>query len=148
MNGRQLAQINVARLVAPLDSPVVAEFVAGLDPVNARADASPGFIWRLQTVDGNATSINMFNDDQVIVNMSVWESAEALFDFVYRGDHAGFLRRRREWFERPDEAMVALWWVPAGHIPTVDEGVRQLERLRAEGPGDEVFTLRQLSGRS
>ena len=117
--GYELAQVNIARLRAPIDSPELAGFVAELDPVNAAADAAPGFIWRLQTEDGNATSVRAFEWDQagsagVIVNMSVWRSVEELAAFVYSGSHAAVLRRRREWFERMAEAYTCCWWVPAG----------------------------------
>jgi hypothetical protein len=143
-----LAQVNVGRLVAPLDSPQLAGFVAGLDPVNAVADAAPGFVWRLQTEDGNATAIRAFERDAegadggILINMSVWESVEALAAFVYGEAHLAVLRRRREWFERMTDAYTALWWVPRGHIPTVREAEDRVKRLRAHGPGPEAFTLR------
>ena len=121
-----LAQVNVARLRAPLDSPLLADFVADLDPVNATADAAQGFLWRLQTEDGNATSVRAFEWDAagsagVLVNMSVWESVEALAGFVYSGAHRQVLQRRRRWFERMAEAYTALWWIPRGHVPTTQE---------------------------
>lgn len=144
-----LAQLNIARLLAPLDSPQLADFVAALEPVNALADGSPGFVWRLQTEDGDATSIRAFDDDMLIVNMSVWESAEALADFVYRSDHRSVLRRRREWFERMDEAYVVLWWVPAGHLPSIEEAKERLARLRNDGSSPHAFTFRSpVLGRS
>lgn len=138
-----LAQVNVARLRAPLDAPELADFVAALDPVNALADAAPGFVWRLQTDEGDATSIRAFDDDMIIVNMSVWESLEALRDFVYRSDHRTFLARRREWFDRMDAPMVALWWVPAGHRPTVSEAKERLDALDRLGATPEVFSFRR-----
>jgi hypothetical protein len=143
-----LAQVNIARLRAPIDSPVLAGFVAELDPVNAVADAAPGFIWRLQTEDGNATSVRAFEWDQdgsagVIVNMSVWESVEALAAFVYSGRHVAVLRRRREWFELMGEAYSALWWIPAGTLPTTDDAEERVRSLRAHGPAPQAFTLRQ-----
>jgi hypothetical protein len=143
-----LAQVNIARLRAPIDSPVLADFVAELDPVNAVADAAPGFIWRLQTADGNATSVRAFEWDQagsagVIVNMSVWASVEALAAFVYSGPHVAVLRRRREWFELMGEAYSALWWVPAGALPTTDDAEERVRSLRAHGPAPHAFTLRQ-----
>jgi heme-degrading monooxygenase HmoA len=138
-----LAQVNVAHLRAPLDAPELAEFVANLDPVNALADAAPGFVWRLQTEDGNATAVRVLGDDMLIVNMSVWESLEALSAFVYGGAHRDVMRRRREWFERLAEAHVALWWIPAGGRPTVAEAERRLVRLRAHGPTVDAFTFRQ-----
>jgi hypothetical protein len=146
--GYDLAQVNIARLRAPIDSPELASFVAELDPVNAVADATPGFVWRLQTEDGNATSVRAFEWDQagsagVIVNMSVWESVEALAAFVYAGPHAAVLRRRREWFERMAEAYSALWWVPAGARPTTADAEDRVASLRAHGPTPHAFTLRR-----
>jgi hypothetical protein len=138
-----LAQINVGRLLAPVDSPVVAEFMAALDPVNALADASPGFVWRFQTEDGNATAVRPYDDESILINMSVWESIDPLRYFVYRSQHTDYLRRRREWFDRMDDAIVALWWIPAGHIPSLEEGVARLDRLRAHGPTEAAFTFRQ-----
>jgi hypothetical protein len=114
-----LAQVNIGRLRAPLDSPTLAGFVAQLEPINVLADGSPGFVWRLQTEDGNATAIRVFDD--LMVNMSVWESIDALAAFVYRSGHIEVMQRRREWFERMAVAYQCLWWVPAGHIPTVGE---------------------------
>jgi hypothetical protein len=136
-----LAQVNVARLAAPLDSPRLAEFVAALDPINALADDAPGFVWRLQTEDGDATSIRAFDDDMILVNLSVWGSIEALGDFVYRSRHAGVMRRRREWFEAM-ETYLALWWIEPGHVPTVAEASERLDRLAADGPTPFAFTFR------
>ena len=144
MSSHQLAQINVARLLAPIDAPETADFVAALEPVNGRADRSPGFVWRLQTESGDATSVQAFDDPLVIVNLTVWESIEALEAFAYReASHLAVLRRRREWFERHTEAPTALWWVPTGHIPTVAEALDRLARLRAEGPTARAFTFRE-----
>ena len=137
----RLAQLNIGRIRAPLDSPQLAHFVAALEPINALADKSPGFVWRLQTDEGDATSIRAFDDDMLLVNMSVWESLDALSAFVYRSDHRPVMLRRREWFERPADAFVVLWWVPADHIPTVDEAKERLEVLREHGPGPEAFTF-------
>jgi Domain of unknown function (DUF3291) len=138
-----LAQVNVARLLAPIESPEIAGFVAALDPVNARADRAAGFVWRLQTEAGNATAVHAFDDPLVIVNLSVWESLEALEAFAY-GDqgHRAVLRRRREWFERHLESHTALWWIPAGTTPNVTEAVDRLEHLRAHGPTRRAFTFR------
>jgi hypothetical protein len=142
-----LAQVNIGRLRAPLDRPVLAGFMAALDPVNALADAAPGFVWRLQTEDGNATAVRAFEWDQagsagVIMNMSVWESVEALAAFVYSDGHRQVLRRRREWFERMEVAYTALWWVPRGHTPTTGEAEDRIRHLRLHGPTPEAFTLR------
>ena len=142
MTAHHLAQLNVARARGPLDGPVMAEFMAALEPINGLGDASPGFVWRLQTDDGDATSLRPFDDDRMIVNLTVWESVEALADFVFRTHHADYLRRRREWFERLAEPETVLWWVPAGTIPTVEEAIARLHHLRAHGPTAEAFTFR------
>jgi uncharacterized protein DUF3291 len=139
--GFHIAQINVALPKAPVDSPLLEEFVAALDPINAIADASPGFVWRLQTEDGNATAIRPFEDERILVNMSVWESIDALADFVYRSGHLNVMRRRREWFERT-VMHIALWWVPAGHIPSVAEAAERLDYLREHGPTPYAFTFK------
>ena len=138
----QLAQVNVARLREPLDAPETAEFVANLEPVNALADAAPGFVWRLQTEDGDATAVRVFDDDMLIVNMSVWQSLEALSAFVYGSGHREVLRRRREWFDRLADAHVALWWIETGTRPTVAEAERRLVHLRTLGPTPVAFTFR------
>jgi hypothetical protein len=142
MSGYHLAQLNIGRLLAPLESSQLAPFVEALEPINALADGTPGFVWRLQTEDGDATAIRAFDDDMLIVNMSVWESVEALADFVYRSDHLSVMRRRREFFEQMAEAFMVLWWVPAGHRPSVDEAKDRLERLRRDGPTPEAFMFR------
>jgi hypothetical protein len=138
-----LAQFNIARLRAPLTDPVMSGFVSGLDRINALADASPGFIWRLaEGPEGDATTVRPLDPD-VIVTMSVWDSVESLRAFSYQSAHLDYLRRRRDWFQPPDfPASLVLWWVPAGHIPTVREGCDRLERVAA-GPSPEAFTLRR-----
>jgi Domain of unknown function (DUF3291) len=146
--GYHLAQVNIGRLLAPVDSPQLAGFMAGLDPVNAIADAAPGFVWRLQTQDGNATSVTGFEWDAadsagVIINMSVWESVEALAAFVYSGPHVAVLRRRREWFQKMAQAYTALWWIPAGTLPAVADAEEAIRHLRAHGPTPRAFTLRE-----
>ena len=141
--GYHLAQYNLARLLAPLDHPQIADFVANLQRVNTLGDRSPGFVWRLQTDDGTSTSVRVRGDELVIVNFTVWESVEALFEFTYRSEHAEMYRRRREWFEAPTEAYLVLWWVPAGHIPTVEEADERLDYLRAHGPTPHAFTFKQ-----
>jgi hypothetical protein len=143
MSTHQLAQVNVGRIVGPIDSEVMAGFVAKLDEINALAEATPGFVWRLKTEDGDATAIRPYEDDRIIVNMSVWESVEALHGYVYRSAHVDVMRRRREWFERMTESFMTLWWVPAGHRPTVAEAVARLETLRANGPTPPAFTFRE-----
>ena len=135
----ELAQMNVARLRAPLDSPQLADFVGALDRINAIADGSPGFVWRLQDDSGNATALHPMGED-IIINMSVWQDPQSLQAFVYRGDHVGVMRRRREWFEKMDLYLV-LWWVPSGHRPTAEEGIGRLNLLRSRGPSAEAFTF-------
>jgi hypothetical protein len=144
MTGFHLAQVNVGRVVGPLDSPELAEFMARLPEINALADESPGFVWRLVD-DGGADSTSIRpddHDDMLLINCSVWESVEALRQYIYHSDHLRFLARRREWFQRLSEPHLALWWVPAGHVPTAAEAMDRLARLRAEGPGPEAFTFR------
>ena len=136
-----LAQVNIALLCAPLDSPQLADFVAALEPVNALADGSTGFVWRLQTEDGDATAIRPVADERILVNLCVWESREALADYVYRSAHTAVMRQRREWFEQMQELYVALWWVPAGHRPMVAEAKERLEHLRRHGPSPTAFTF-------
>ena len=137
-----LAQLNVGRLLAPLESETLAGFVAALEPINALADGHPGFIWRLQTDAGDATSIRPTEDDLFLINMSVWSSLATLRAFVYTTAHVQVLRQRRAWFEQLATSHMVLWWVPAGHIPTVDEALARLERLRREGPTPAAFTFR------
>ena len=139
----ELAQVNIGRLSAPVESPQIAEFVAALDPINRLADLSPGFVWRLQTAEGNATAIHSFDDELIISNMSVWESIEALRAFVYTTAHTGIMRRRREWFETYVTSYMALWWVPAGHRPTIEEAKERLAALDRDGPTPFAFTFRQ-----
>ena len=143
MTTHELAQINVARLKAPIDHPDSAEFVANLDGVNALAEASPGFVWRFQTDDGNATSVHPYDDELVIINLTMWTSVEALADFAYRSGHTAFLRRRAEWFERATEPVVAMWWEPAGSRPDERAGVARLDHLRTHGPTAHAFTFRE-----
>ena len=142
MSGYHLAQINVARLKAPMDAPETADFKNNLDRINALAEGSPGFVWRLTGEGNDATDLVAFDDPLVITNLSVWESPAALGAFVYRSGHAPIMRRRAEWFHET-EVHMALWWVPAGHEPTVAEAVARLELLRAKGPGPDAFTFRE-----
>jgi hypothetical protein len=137
-----LAQANVANMRAPLEDPIMEGFRSQLDRINALADASPGFVWRLQTDSGNATDIRAFENELILFNMSVWESIEALHAYVYRSEHAGPLRARRQWFVPTAGPTVVLWWIPAGHLPTVEEAKERLALLQARGPGPEAFTFR------
>lgn len=141
--GFHLAQLNIGRLRAPLEDPIMEGFRTQLDPINALADSTPGFVWRLQTEDGNATAIRPYaDDDRMAINMSVWESLEALQQFVYRSAHVGPLRDRSQWFEPLDGPILVLWWIPAGHIPTIDEALARLRILEQRGPSPDAFTFR------
>lgn len=141
-NTHELAQLNIAAMKAPLDSPAMADFVANLAPVNALADGAPGFVWRLQDEEGDATAIRPFGPE-VLVNLSVWRDVASLSDFVYRSAHVEMLRRRKEWFERISGVHQVLWWVPKGHRPDVLEAAARLALLREAGPTPEAFTFRQ-----
>jgi len=137
-----LAQLNIGRILAPMDSPLMSDFVANLDRINALAERSDGFVWRLKDDSNNATSIRIYDDDFLIVNMSVWENAEALFRYVYQSDHVEIFKRRKEWFETMPEMHVALWYVPCGTTPTVAEAIRRLDYLRLHGESPYAFTFR------
>jgi hypothetical protein len=140
MSRFELAQMNVARLRAPLDSPQLADFVGALDRINAVADGSSGFVWRLQDDSGNATALQPMGVD-IIINMSVWKDAQSLQAFTYRSDHAGVMKRRREWFEKMDLYLV-LWWVPRGHRPR-RRGHRAPGKPASPAPGARSFHIRQ-----
>ncbi|MER6126534.1 DUF3291 domain-containing protein [Streptomyces sp. NPDC001795] len=144
MTGFHLAQVNIGRIVAPLDSPELADFVAQLPEINALAERSPGFVWRMVDEEGeNATGVRPDeNDDMILINCSVWESVEALRNFTYNTDHLRVLSRRREWFQRLAEAHQALWWIPAGHRPSIAEALERVEIVRERGPGPLAFTFR------
>jgi hypothetical protein len=137
-----LAQLNVGRLRAPMDDPIIDDFRTNLDRINALAEVSPGYVWRLQDDSGNATSIKPFDDDREIINLTVWSSIDALADFTYRSGHVEFLRRRREFFEPTDQPILCLWWIPEGTTPTVEEAIGRLQHLRAFGPTPTAFTFR------
>jgi len=137
-----LAQINVANARAPMDDPQMAAFMAQLDEINALADGAPGFVWRLQSDSGNATDIIVTEDPSFLINMSVWESVDALFDYVYKTAHTKVMAHRKEWFQKYDGPYQVLWWVPAGHIPTPQEGLERLEHLTRHGPTPHAFTFK------
>jgi hypothetical protein len=136
-----IAQVNIGRIRAELDSPIMAGFVNRLDEINGLADASPGFVWRLQTGEGNATYFRPFDDERTLLNMSVWETVEHLRHFVYQTMHVELLRQRHAWFEKFAGAFAALWWVPVGHIPGIDEANRRLAHFEAQGPTQFAFTF-------
>jgi hypothetical protein len=140
MSKYQLAQINIGELKAPLDSPELKDFVDNLDRINALAESSPGFVWRLKGDGNDATSLRPLGDN-VIVNLSVWRDVNALRDYVYKSAHVEIMKRRREFFARMGNAYLALWWIPVGHEPTVAEAVEKLEYLRKHGPSPEAFTF-------
>lgn len=142
MSNFHIAQLNIARMLAAMDSPVLADFVDNLDLVNAAAEAAPGYVWRLQSDDGDATAFRPFGDD-ILVNLTVWESIEDLKNFVYAGNHAGFMSRRKEWFEMPKQATVVLWWIQAGELPTLEQAQEKLGSLRDNGPSESAFTFKQ-----
>lgn len=138
-----LAQVNIGRFRAPIDHSIMDGFRTRLDPINAIADATPGFVWRLQTEDGNATAIRPYeNDELMAINMSVWESLEALQQYVYRSEHVDVLRGRKQWFEPIEGPILALWWIPAGEIPTVADARERLRHLKEHGPTPHAFTFR------
>ena len=141
LGSHQLAQLNIARPRGPLDGPVMAEFMANLERINGLGDASPGFVWRLQDEDGNATALEQPFGPDIIVNLTVWQDIEALRAFAFRGEHAAFLRRRAEWFAKLAGPPGVLWWIPAGHRPTLGEAKARLDLLAASGPTAAAFTF-------
>ena len=141
MNKFQLAQLNIAKMKYPIDSPELTDFVDNLDNINALADDSPGFIWRLQTEEGDATGIEFFGDD-TLVNMSIWKDVESLHGYVYRSAHNKIMSRRKEWFHRVDKAYTVLWWIVAGTIPSLEEARDKLELLILQGPTTEAFSIK------
>jgi hypothetical protein len=140
-----VAQLNIARLRAPMDDPSIDDFRLNLDRINALAEQSPGFVWRLQDDSGNATNIKLFDNELDIVNLTVWETIEALADFTYRSAHVEFLRRRRDFFQSPEQPYICLWWIPEGTTPSVEEAIERLTDLRLHGPTERAFTFRQPS---
>jgi hypothetical protein len=142
MSEYHIAQINIARMLAPVTDPIMAEFVAQLPPINELADQSPGFVWRLQSESGDATSIKVYDDEMIIVNLTVWENVDALRQFVYKSAHSGILRKRKRWFEIFKGSYAALWWVPVGHLPSTEEGKARLEYLREHGDSEYAFSFK------
>src|SRR6266496_587100 len=144
MSNYHLAQINIARMLAPIDDPMMADFVAQLPTINALAEQNPGFVWRLQSESGDATSIKVYADDMIIINLTVWENADALRNYVYKSAHSEVLRERKRWFEKFAGPYYALWWIPAGYIPTAEEGRERLEYLRQHGESAFVFSFKNI----
>jgi hypothetical protein len=143
MAGYHIAQYNVARMRAELDDPLMAGFVARLDELNHLADRTPGFVWRLKDDTDRSTSIRPYEDQLININMSVWETIEALHEFAYKSDHGPMYAARHTWFEPLDVPTLVLWWVPAGHLPDVDEAKARLELLRRRGPSPDAFTMKR-----
>jgi hypothetical protein len=139
----RLAQVNIGRMLAPLSDPLMAGFVAELDNINALADSSPGFVWRLQTPEGNATSLRPYEDDLILVNLSMWASLEEYATFVYKSRHRHMVQQRRQWFERFDGPYTVLWWVPADHTPDVGEAKERLEFLHVHGETAYAFSMKK-----
>jgi hypothetical protein len=139
----ELAQLNIGIIKGPMSSPVMADFAANLKRINVLAEETPGFVWQLQTEEGDATAIRPFENENMLVNMSVWSDIESLRKFVYRSDHVDIMRRRGEFFENMKQAFLVLWWVPKGHRPSVAEAIAKLEELRRNGPTAEAFAFRQ-----
>jgi len=139
-----VAQVNIGRIRADLTDPIMAGFVNRLEEINALADRSPGFIWRLQEREGNATYLRPYDDERTLMNMSVWESVETLRHYVFKTAHVELLRQRQAWFERFAGSYTALWWVPAGHIPGIDEAKKRLVHLEVNGPSEFAFTFSQV----
>ena len=136
-----LAQINIALMKAPLEAPIMAEFAAALNEVNAVADQSPGFVWRLQTPSGNATNVRAYPDPKILVNLSVWQGVEPLKAYVYKSLHGEFFIRRRQWFEKFPGEHFAMWWILAGQWPSVEAGKAKLEHLTRHGDSPDCFTF-------
>ncbi|MBL8045282.1 MAG: DUF3291 domain-containing protein [Anaerolineales bacterium] len=139
-----IAQLNIGRMLGPTNSPVVAEFMNALDRINALAEASPGFVWRLKDDTGNATSIRVYADERLAVNLSVWESVDALREYAYKSEHVAFVRRRHEWFETLTTPYMAMWWLPAGTLPTPQEAKARLEYLTEHGETPHAFSFKKL----
>jgi hypothetical protein len=138
-----LAQVNIGRILAPMDSVIMHDFAVNLDPINKLAEESPGFVWRLKDDSNNATSIKHFEDEFIIVNLSVWKDKDALFQYIYKTDHVDFFRRRKEWFEKMPEMHMALWFIPEGHTPAVVESVERLNYIRKHGATPFAFTFKK-----
>jgi hypothetical protein len=144
MTDFHIAQINIARMLAPIDDLVMADFVAQLPSINALAEESPGFVWRLQSEGGDATSIKIYDDDMVIINLTVWEDLESLRQYVYKSAHSGVMRDRMRWFEKFDGPYYAMWWIPAGHVPDPQEGKQRLDHLRQHGDTAFAFSFKHI----
>jgi hypothetical protein len=137
-----LAQLNIATPKYPMDSPELRDFVNNLDPINAIAELSPGFIWRLKDDSGDATDIRIDGEPDLLINMSVWADVESLKHFMFKTHHIDFLKRKKEWFHTPNQATYVLWWVAEGHIPSLDEAMSKLQHLRKHGDSADAFSFK------
>lgn len=144
MDTYHLAQLNIATSLADMEDPIMADFAAGLDPINTIAERSDGFIWRLKDESGNATQIQHFDDPNILVNMSVWRDVDSLKQFMFKTDHIHFLKRKKDWFKPAQQPTYVLWWIPAGRLPSVEEAVTRLTLLREQGDTAEAFTFKQV----
>ncbi|OZI08806.1 hypothetical protein BWI93_07160 [Siphonobacter sp. BAB-5385] len=144
MISHQLAQVNIVRLLAPFDSAELADYTSRVEPLNTLADGSPGFVWRLQSDTGDATSIQAYEDPMILINLSVWEDIETLKAYTYRSDHATIMKRRREWFAKIKSVTLALWWIKSGSLPTVEQARQRLDCLNQHGPTPFAFTFKTL----
>ena len=142
MSNFHLAQLNIARAKKPMDDPLMHGFVSRLDEINTLADQSPGFVWRLKDDTGNATEIIIYNDPLIIVNLSVWEDLESLKQFTFKTAHVELMRQRKKWFDHFGKPYMVLWWIAAGHRPTLEEARKKLERLQEKGPTKEAFNFK------
>ncbi|UWY27875.1 DUF3291 domain-containing protein [Flavobacterium sp. TR2] len=143
MSKYHLAEINIAKMKGvDINDPIMKEFVDNLDAINTLAEESEGFVWRLKDETDNATNLNPYNDEQIIINVSVWESIETLEHYMYKTFHSDFLRRRKEWFQKFGKAHTAMWWIPKGHIPSLEEAVGKLDYLQQNGASELVFDFR------
>lgn len=138
-----LAQLNIAKMLDTIDSPLMADFVKNLDPINELAENSKGFVWRLKDDTNNATSIKVYDDDFIIVNMSVWKSIDELYDYVYYSPHVEIFKRRKEWFERMEKKFMCLWYVPENQMPTVADAIERLNYLREHGDTPYAFGFKK-----
>lgn len=143
MSAWHIAQYNIARLLRPLEDVANADFVANLERINGLGDATPGFVWRHKNADGNSTDVRVRGDDMMIINFTVWDSIDALWEYTYHSAHVEVFRRRRDWFEHLDYPYLVLWWIPAGHVPSVAEADERLDDLIANGPTERAFTFKQ-----
>ena len=138
-----IAQFNLAEAIAPMDSPIMADFVNNTDRMNALAEAHPGFIWRLKTEESDhAYTIQAFDNEAIIVNMSVWRDKQSLFDYVYSSGHVEIFKRKKEWFSKMSKMHMVLWYVDDNHTPTIEEAKKRLDYLHEHGESDYAFTFK------